>query len=212
MEKAHSAETLKEKQRKNIKLVFLILVGIAAVSILALMLLNWLLPEKEEPAPPKIYFYPRTDENIFENSDYLALNRSVYYCDDPTGYGVTTQITEADRHTFDPEVQFAETYLILLTLGDRSTLRSLCTENYLKEQEIPDFSQQMIYDSYIYYHSTQGQEDGSRLVTYRLEYKIYQNNGSYRQDVGSDASKPEYLVLWVSPSGDDVKIENILRS
>ena len=209
MNETSEIEALKKKQRKNVKLVCLILAGLAVLSILVLLLLNWLLPEKEETSK-KIYFYPRTDENIFENPEYLVLNRSFYYCDDPTGYGLTTQITDEDLHTFDGEVQFAVAYLKLLTLGDRDTLRSLCTENYLKAHEIPDFSQQMIYDSYIYYHSSQGQEDGSRLITYRLEYKIYRNDGSYRQDVGSDASKPEYLVLRVS--GDEIRIENILRS
>ena len=83
---------------------------------------------------------------------------------------------------------------------------------YLKENQIPDFTQQMIYESHIYYYSTEAQKDGSKLVTYRLEYKIYQNNGTYRRDVGSDSPKPEYLVLWVSPDESDIKIERIVRS
>lgn len=205
-------EQMKQKQKKNIRLVLLILGGIVLMSILALLLLNWLLPEKESPPQKDIYFYPVVEGNIFENPDYLALNRFVYYCDDPSGYGLTTQITDDDRETFDIKVRFAETYLNMLILGDSRGLELMCSQNYLKENSISDFTQQMVYESYIYYHSSEMQQDGSKLVTYRLNYKIYQNNGTYRRDVGSDSAKPEYLVLWVSPDESEIKIENILRS
>ncbi len=207
-----STEQMKEKQKKNIKLVLLILAGLALLSVLALILIDQLLPKEQEQPQKDIYFYPVSEGNIFENEEYLALNRFVYYCDDPTGYGLTTQITDEDRMTFDVKVRYAETYLNTLILGDSTALRAMCTETYLKENKIPDFTQQMIYEAHIYYHSTEAQDDGSKLVTYRLEYKIYQNNGTYRRDVGSDSPKPEYLVLWVSPDEGDIKIEKILRS
>jgi hypothetical protein len=211
MNQPPSTEQMKERQKKNIKLVFLILAGLTLLSVLALVLIDRLLPKEQEQPEKDIYFHPVSEGNIFENGEYLALNRFVYYCEDPSGYGLTTQITDEDRMTFDVKVRFAETYLNTLMLGDSTALRAMCTENYLKENQIPNFTQQMIYESHIYYYSTEAQKDGSKLVTYRLEYKIYQNNGTYRRDVGSDSPKPEYLVLWVSPDESDIKIEKILR-
>ena len=212
MNEQPSLEMMKQRQKKNLRLVLWIFAGVVLLSLVTLLLLDWLLPKPEETPERDIYFYPVNEENIFENQDYLALNRFVYYCDDPTGYGLTTQITDEDRMSFDAEVRFAEEYLNILTYGDAFALRSMCTETYLKEHSIPDFTQQMVYESRIVYYSAEGQKDGSRLVTYRLEYKIHENNGTYRRDVGSDSAKPEYLVLWISADGTQIKIENILRS
>ena len=212
MNEQPSLEQLKKKQSKNVKTVLLILLGIALLSVIVLLLLNRFLARQEEAAPNDIAFYPVTDQNIFENETYLSMNRFVLYCEDPSGYGLTTQISDADRMSFNVKVRFAEEYLNILTYGDARALRALCTENYLAENSVPDFTQQMIYDARIVYYSTEGLEDGSRLVTYRMEYKIYQNNGTYRRDVGSDAVKPEYLVLRVSSDETEIKIENILRS
>ncbi len=211
MDRPSNTEQIRKAQRKNIKLVLLILAGLALLSVLALLLIDQLLPKEQEQPQKDIYFYPVVEENILENEEYLALNRFVYYCEDPAGYGLTTQITDEDRMTFDVKVRFTETYLNTLILGDSAALRAMCTENYLKENQIPDFTQQMVYEAHIYYYSTEAQTDGSRLVTYRLEYKLYKNNGTYRRDVGSDSPKPEYLVLWVSPDEGDIKIERILR-
>ena len=196
-------------------MILFILLGIAVLFVVSLVLLNHFLKKKEEkPRKQNIYFYSVDEEiNVFENPDYLALNRSVLYCDDPSGwYGHTTEITAEDRHTFDPTVVFAEDYLLVLIYGNHGALRSMCTANYLKDHEIPEFTQQMIYDAKIVYQSTVSQEDGSKLVTYRLDYKIYRNNGTYRRDVGSDTVNAEYLVLWVSPDESEIRINDIVRA
>ena len=70
----------------------------------------------------------------------------------------------------------------------------------------------MIYEAKIVYRSAVGQEDGSKIVTYRMDYKIYRNNGTYRRDVGSDTVNAEYLVLWVSPDESQIRIKNIVRA
>ena len=46
-------------------------------------------------------------------------------------------------------------------------------------------------------------------VTYRVDYMIRKNNGTFRRDVGSDAIRPQYVVLLVSPDGSDIAIENV---
>jgi hypothetical protein len=43
--------------------------------------------------------------------------------------------------------------------------------------------------------------NGALRVTYRLEYRIHRNNGTYRRDVGSDAVRPEYLTLTKEETG-----------
>jgi hypothetical protein len=203
-------EDLKKKQKKNLKTVLYILGGVLIASILILLLLNKLLPKDEMPEKD-IEFYPVMNENIFENAQYLAQNRTVYFCDSTTGYEYTTPITDEDRSSFNAEVIFAETYLNTVILGDAAALREMCSPSYLEKNSIPEFTQQMLYDLCIYTHRTEHSEDGGRLVTYKLMYKIYQNNGTYRSDVGSDGARPEYLVLKVSADGSSIKIYDILR-
>lgn len=199
-----------EKQKKNVKKTLCVLIGIVLAFLLALLVLSLLIPD-EKQEEKEIRFYPVTDENIFENSQYVSKNRTVYYCDSSTGYEHTTPITEENRTEYEAEVIFTETYLNAVILGDENTLRQMCSTDYLEKNTISDFTQQMLYDINIHTYRTEYLEDGSRLVTYKLMYKIYRNNGTYRRDVGSDGARPEYLVLHVSTDGTTIKINDILR-
>ncbi len=203
-------EELKEKQKKNVKKIVYVLLGIVLAFLLALLVLSLLIP-KEEQKEKEIRFYPVTDENIFENSQYVSKNRTVYYCDSSAGYEYTTPITEENRTEYEAEVIFAEAYLNAVILGDEIALRQMCSADYLEKNPIADFTQQMLYDINIHTYRTEYLEDGSRLVTYKLMYKIYRNNGTYRRDVGSDGARPEYLVLRVSADGTTIQIDDILR-
>ena len=203
-------EESQKKQKKNTKKILCILGGIFLAFLSALLLLTLLLP-KEEQEEREIRFYPITDENIFENSQYVSKNRTVYYCDDSSGYEHTTPITEENRTEYDAEALFAEMYLNTVILGDEIALREMCSQSYLEKNSIPDFTQQMLYDLNIHSYRTEHLDDGSKLVTYKLMYKIMQNNGTYRKDVGSDGARPEYLVLHVSKDGTSIEIDDILR-
>ena len=212
MNEQPSLNELKQTQKKNVKTALFIMSGILVFAVAGLLLLNHFLTKEDDTSEKYIHFYPVDDRNIFENPDYLSLNRSVLFCDDPSGwYGQTTEITAEERMGFDATVRFADDYLNALIYGSESALRAMCSSDYLSVHEISDFTQQMIYEAKIIYHSTEGREGGGKLVTYRLDYKIYKNNGTYRRDVGSDTVKSEYLVLGVSSDESEICIEDILR-
>ena len=42
---------------------------------------------------------------------------------------------------------------------------------------------------------------GSKTVTYKLDYMIYRNDGTFRRDIGSDAIRSQYLVLDCAADG-----------
>jgi hypothetical protein len=210
MNEEKSQDELKIKQQRNTKKILFILGGIFLAFLLALLLLTALLP-RDKQEEREIRFYPVTDENIFENSQYVSKNRTVYYCDNSAGYEYTTPITEENRSEYEAEVLFAELYLNTVILGDEIALREMCSQSFLEKNPIPEFTQQMLYDLNIHTYRTETRDDGSKLVTYKLMYKIMQNNGTYRNDVGSDGARPEYLVLHVSKDGASIKIEDILR-
>ena len=201
---------LRENQKKNTRKILWILGGILLIFLLTFIALSLLLP-KDKKEDEKIKFYPVTDENIFENSQYVSQNRTVYYCDNSSGYEHITPINEDNRTEYSAEVIFAEAYLNNVILGDEISLRQMCTQSCLEKNPIPDFTQQKLYDLCIYPYQTETLQDGSRRVTYKLMYKILENNGTYRRDVGSNGARPEYLVLRVSQDGRSIKIEDILR-
>ena len=202
-------EQIRKRQKNLLKWIGIIFGGAILLSVIALIFLNLLLPKEDDAPKKEIYFYPVSDENIFENPQYLAKDLQVYYCENSDGTGRTFTID--DTETVGAEVLFAKLYLEYLINGDEQALRAACTEDYLKKDPIPDFTQQMLYDMCIFYENTEAQSDGSKKVTYRLEYKILKNNGTYRRDVGSDGAKPEWLVLNVSPDQTNIRIDGIVR-
>ena len=60
----------------------------------------------------------------------------------------------------------------------------------------------MIYAAEIRYASEEKTADGEKTVTYYLCYKLYENDGSLRRDVGSDAVVPMKVVLRVTARGE----------
>ena len=71
------------------------------------------------------------------------------------------------------------------------------------------FSQQMIYDAKITYQNTKTDHNGDTLIAYSLAYKLWQNDGSVRRDVGSQAIVPLYVVLRVDSEGT-IQIETMV--
>ncbi len=209
---APSPVQMKRSLAKNIRLVILIIGGMVVLGLAVLLALYFFLPEQETPAPEEYYFYPvNWNENIFETGEYPESDRIMMYCDNEQGYGLKEQITSdgSDMENFDIKVRFLTIYLNSIISGDVETYRSLFTESYLQANSIPQFTQQMLYQMCIYYCGTEALEGGMQRVTYRVDYMIRKNNGTFRRDVGSDAIRPQYVVLLVSPDGSDIAIENV---
>ncbi len=204
-----ASSVLLKKQIKRVTLIGgLSLVGALIVGLVILLLLYFFLPEKKTDEGKKITFYPVTDENIFESAEYLGLDSGIYYCEDPNGYGVKEVITDEDRTSFPAEVRFLEIYLKSIISADHETYRSLFSEDYLKENTLPQFTQQMLYNICIYRVSEQAGEGGEVISVYRVEYMIRRNNGTFRQDVESDAIRPQFVVLSTSAEGS-IRIQNV---
>ena len=67
----------------------------------------------------------------------------------------------------------------------------------------------MLYNITVTFYSTEKQDDGSVLTSYKLEYMIYENNGTYRRDIGSDMSRPQLVTLRIEKDGT-IAIEKLI--
>ncbi|MBE6590274.1 MAG: hypothetical protein E7643_08850 [Ruminococcaceae bacterium] len=194
--KERYTQLLEKNKRLKKKMVTALAVLLCVVLLLIgilLVLYFVTLPPEEETEAPDIEFSPTYDGNIFEFDEYLAYDRNVYYFDGRVRISVDGEHME----NYDGNVRFLYAFLESMTKGDAKTYNACFTE----PAGVSSFSQQMIYEAEIGYLGNTLEQDGDRVYTYSLKYKIHRNDGSLRRDVGSDVMIPQYVVLRATPEG-----------
>ncbi len=190
------------RKNKRLQIALLVCGGVVLLAILTVVLLSVLLPNDEPTQPSQdsgsasIRFYPPYDGDIRTAAIYTDLDRQFYFCD--ANYG-STEALSREEVSANPELEVLWNYFDCLIDGNPEGLRALIASD-ANGITIPDFAQQMVYEMKV---TRVGEEtaNGALRVTYRLEYRIHRNNGTYRRDVGSDAVRPEYLTLTKEENG-----------
>ena len=193
-----------KKMRKKLLIALAITVGVIVVLISVLLIVK-ACHQKDEPFTlPDSVFYPTYQGDIFEYADYLDRRPDVIlYCEDIDGRGRTTSIDEGREEEFAPEVLYLRDFLWIMMHADVDAYNACFNEVYYKNNEKQAaFSQQMIYEAEIRFGSEEKAANGECTATYYLCYKLYENDGSLRRDVGSDAVVPMRVVLRVTSAGD----------
>ncbi len=138
-----------------------------------------------------IYYPIDYDLDIMTEREYLDLDRCIYY----TEGAETFSLNEYPLEELDLDMQFFFKYFDLAISGNYDEYNKLFTENYYKSNEpYYSFTQQMIYDIRL---ERLGEKvvDGKDVFYYNVSYKIHKNNGTFRNDIGSDGSKTLYFTL-----------------
>lgn len=137
-------------------------------------------------------FYPIDDELDIESvREYAQLDRQIYYT-----YGAeTVALDETDLEGYGDDIRFFADYFDTVISGDYTKYNTLFTEEYFKKNEKTcDFTAQMLYDIRIEKLSEET-ENGKKHFGYNVSYKIFRNNGTFRNDIGSDGSRTLYFSL-----------------
>ena len=193
-----------KKMRKKLLIALAVTVGVVAMLISVLLVVK-ALQEKDEPfALDDSYFYPTYKGDIFAYNDYLEKRPDViFYCEDPDGLGRTTSIDADREEKFSAETLFLRDFLLIMMNADVDAYNNCFNEVYYKKNDRQEpFSQQMIYEAEIRFASQEEGENGEKNSTYYIFYKLYENDGSLRRDVGSDAVVPMKVVLRTLPTGE----------
>jgi len=204
-------EKSKKMKKKMIK-VGTILLGVIILMLGIVLLVDHFAQPRVTPNIPEgtFDFYPPYDGDILTSAEYLALNRTVMYFENPSGYGMGLEVNSETREMFDFEVWFLYEYIQAIVRGNAEQYNAFFNDTYYrKNAPMKRFAQQMIYETSIYRRSETIEKNGDKLISYRLEYKIHRNNGQFRNDVGSDGIRPQNLTLRVSNDGT-VKIESLV--
>ncbi len=191
-----------KKIRKRVLIVLLCCVLAIALLIGGVLLLNALKADAPSNDYGEYEFYDPYEGDIMQNQAYLSLNREFCYCADATGMGMTYPLNEDELAKLDPSVRFVCNYLQAVIDGDAAAYNAMFSADYLKKNGSKSaFNPQMLYNITIYRYQIQNNADGSKTLTYKLDYMIYRNDGTFRRDIGSDAIRSQYLVLDCAADG-----------
>lgn len=151
-------------------------------------------------------FYPSDyDLDVTTVPEYMELDRSVHYTDG----NYTILVLEDELSDYNAAVGFFVEYFKTVEAGDVETYNSYFTDEYYDSYEpYESFAPQMIYNINVEQLTESYNEDGSTTWTFNVAYMIYRNDGTFRNDVESDASKKLYYRLIGDKDGN-VKIDYI---
>ncbi len=151
--------------------------------------------------------HPDWETNIFELEEYLEKNRYLTY----TQSGYSIMITDEDYAAFEKPVELFASYFDALMHGDAEKVNSFYSDSYFEDHEpFEKLSMQKLYDMGIEILGIVDSEMDGRAVTnyyYKVTYKIMANDGLFRDDLISDAERPQYYT--VTDFGNEFKITGV---
>lgn len=153
--------------------------------------------------PLKLHETYGEDFDIMEYDAYLGFDRNIYLDDKQTGVKESVPQDQASLHGKAFEV----VYYVLRAIneGDSETYNAYMGSDTLKKGE---FTQQQIYDITISPHSS-SEDGGIEKYIFKVTYKIHENNGTYRNTIESDSSRPQYF--YVNNSSGEFLVVKILE-
>ena len=185
--------------KKNKRIIFIVF-GIAVATLIVLAVIVGILqlsdngPEVETwgTVDPSLLNETKDEDfDIMEYDAYLSLNRTITYFES----NMTVSVDDSTVANYDDGFQLMYELIKCMIAGDHEGYNFYV---YPKEEQEEPFTQQQIYDVVLTRQSyTQKQGDGGSYTefVYKLEYKIHENNGTFRNDIESDASRPQYFVI-----------------
>ncbi len=162
--------------------------------------------------PLDILFAPADyEDNIFEDKTYMSMNRDIKYID---GAQSTEVALDENGSYFGDGLLFFQTYFNCVIRGDYETYQTLISEDYDKDGAYPipeRFTMQKIHSI-----SVEHRNDADTIVSqnevrryYVVKYQIYQNNGTFRDDIRPTDVLP--LLFELTTIDETTKITKIVK-
>ena len=197
----NTSKVQKNTAKKKIIIILIIVSAVLLVMYALTLILPMLfekLSSKEEEGSVKFNFYePDYDEDIFTDEEYIALIKDGFLSYDD-GANSISQISSDDIDQFGDHVELISNLVYSIQNGDSELYNSFFSDEYLSQNgKKENFTMQKIYDVTITYYGVEEVSDKTGNYTryiYKLKYRIYENNGTFRQDIDEDA-KTQYIVI-----------------
>ena len=131
--------------------------------------------------------------DIMEYDVYLNLNRTIMFYEKDSG--VSYSADSSNCKGLGDDVELVCQLIDAIVAGDDYTYNSLVND---KSKHRDSFTQQQVYDIFVTRESMeQINSEGKSYTEYVvvIEYKIHENNGTFRRDIESDVARPQYFVI-----------------
>lgn len=150
-------------------------------------------------------YEPDWESDIFENKEYLDKNRYITYVDG----SVSVTIVDDKYSDYGEPVALLAEYVDALIHGDAELANSFFADSYFEENEPLDkITMQKLYNISIEFIAKKDAvlpELGTvTQYVYKLGYMIMENDGTFRNDVTSDALKPQFYTIIDTSSGLEI--------
>lgn len=185
-----------EKYIKKRNIVIFLTIGLA-VFILTFFAIYLLGKENTNSRVPKydfIFHEVDFDTDILSDPEYLALDRSV-----SLKLGNQTVTIDDGYRSENGTIEFMLEYLNCIIAGDYNSYKNFFSKLYFETENVPEiFTMQRVYEITVEYISeTAVTESNKNYTEYRLslDYKINRNNGTLRNDMGSDCIRTQYFLI-----------------
>lgn len=194
-----SEESKKNKSSQKYIKTVIILVAVSVVLIILCTDRIGLFTREEERIefppvdPSKLEDTKEEDFDIMEYEEYTDLNRVVML--EIKDMNMSIGIDEKDSQKYGDGIELVYKMLNILIAGDYEAYNAMVSEDVGHYEW---FSQQQIYDITMREHSKAEKEGKNGSYTeyvIKLKYRIHENNGSYRNNITPDSSRPQYIVI-----------------
>lgn len=195
------AKSSNKSMKKRLIIAFVIILG----ALLVLSLITALIPYigelfavEDEEIIAEFNFYPADyKEDIYADEEYLALIKNgILKYNDGMGSIISVDIEDYKDSTNAEATLIKMVYSIVD--GNNDKYNSYFSEEYYKKNQFKEkFTKQKIHDGTLTFFAAETVEDknGSyNEYTFKLKYRIYENNGTFRKDIG-DWPRTQYIVI-----------------
>ncbi len=200
--------------KKKILKVFLI-IGVGMLMMFAMLYVLSLdfdkfLYDEISVDPPSTVYPADFNEDIFKDPEYLEKDRLINFSDyrvyQDGGY---ISIDSENYTKYGEEAIFMYEFLQSIINGDVVFYNSCFSDRYFEvEDKQQPFTMQKLYNINIRLLQVGEAENDIEFAYIRLEYCIFKNNQTLRDDIGSDHSRTQFFTL-VRDSHDRYKIQGI---
>ncbi len=199
-----------KKRRMLTAVIVVSLLGV--ISTVLLSHPEWFVYKSGKDSPATMYsdtirsfsFYePDYSLNVEEDEYYMGLDRYIHI----QRGGENIAVTDGNFTAWGAPVEFFHRYFTAAIYADTETYNSLFTDKYyLTAKPYEFFAPQRIYGITLEEISAEDTASGTKYV-YNVTYAIYRNDGTFRNDIDSDAFKTLIFTL-VSDNGT-LKIDKV---
>ncbi len=195
---------MSDKNKKLKKRLIIVLIAIVSVILILGLLVSIIpkiyelfLPEETEYVANFNFYEADYNENIYDDADYLSLiENGVIEYDNSAGMIVTILPEESAQYGASVKLMVDMVYSIIN--GNNEEYNTYFSERYFDSHDKKeDFTMQKVYDCRITLFSIETIEEDNadyKKYIYKIRYRIYENNGTFRKDIG-DGYRTQYVVV-----------------